>query len=73
MTKIDHLAEPEGYVRVFVDEGSLMRALLAKVHELSWKRPRATSTAFPSSFASGDGLFAVLLMRSGFFTLHISS
>src|SRR5207253_11026133 len=38
------LAEPEGYVRVFVDEGPPMAVLLAKLPERSRKRPRAAST-----------------------------
>ncbi len=38
------LAEPEGYARIFVDEGLPMAALLAKLHERLRKRPRAAST-----------------------------
>jgi len=38
------LAEPEGYVRIFVDEGPPMAVLLAKLPERSRKRPRAAST-----------------------------
>ena len=41
------LAEPEGYVRMFVDEGPPMAVLLAKLHERSRKRPRAASTNVP--------------------------
>src|SRR2546421_6303075 len=44
------LAEPEGYVRIFVDEGPLMAILLAKLHEHSRKRPRATSTNLPLAY-----------------------
>src|SRR6266699_3753122 len=44
------LAEPEGYVRIFVDEGPPMAVLLAKLHEHSRKRPRATSTNVPLAY-----------------------
>ncbi len=44
------LAEPEGYVRIFVDEGPPMALLLAKLHEHSRKRPRATSTNVPLAY-----------------------
>jgi len=35
------LAEPEGYFRVFVDEGAPMRSLLAEFQSMLKKRPRA--------------------------------
>ena len=44
------LAEPEGYVRMFVDEGPPMAVLLAKLHERSRKRPRAASTNVPLAY-----------------------
>src|SRR6266699_2424416 len=44
------LAEPEGYVRIFVDEGPPMAVLLARLHEHSRKRPRATSTNIPLAY-----------------------
>ncbi len=44
------LAEPEGYVRMFVDEGQPMAVLLAKLHERSRKRPRAASTNVPLAY-----------------------
>ncbi len=44
------LAEPEGYVRIFVDEGPPMAVLLVRLHERSWKRPRATSTNVPLAY-----------------------
>ena len=44
------LAEPEDYVRIFVDEGPPMAVLLAKLHEHSRKRPRATSTNVPLAY-----------------------
>jgi LuxR family maltose regulon positive regulatory protein len=44
------LAEPEGYVRIFVDEGPPMAVLLAKLHEHSRKRPHATSTNVPLAY-----------------------
>ena len=44
------LAEPEGYVRMFVDEGLPMAVLLAHLHEHSRKRPRATSTNVPLAY-----------------------
>jgi ATP/maltotriose-dependent transcriptional regulator MalT len=44
------LAEPEGYIRIFVDEGPPMAVLLAKLHEHSRKRPRATSTNIPLAY-----------------------
>ena len=52
------LAEPEGYVRMFVDEGPPMAVLLAKLHERSRKRPRAASTNVP--LASIERLLALL-------------
>jgi LuxR family maltose regulon positive regulatory protein len=44
------LAEPEGYVRMFVGEGQPMAVLLAKLHERSRKRPRAASTNVPLAY-----------------------
>src|SRR3989440_3739768 len=44
------LAEPEGYVRIFVDEGQPMAVLLAKLHEHSRKRPRAALTNVPLAY-----------------------
>jgi LuxR family maltose regulon positive regulatory protein len=44
------LAEPEGYVRIFVDEGPPVAVLLAKLHEHSRKRPRAAETAVPLAY-----------------------
>ena len=44
------LAEPEGYVRIFIDEGSPMAVLLVKLHERSRKRPRAASTNVPLAY-----------------------
>jgi LuxR family transcriptional regulator, maltose regulon positive regulatory protein len=44
------LAEPEGYVRMFMDEGTPMAVLLAKLHERSRKRPRAASTNVPLAY-----------------------
>jgi len=44
------LAEPEGYIRIFVDEGPPMAVLLAKLHERSRKRPRAASTNVPLAY-----------------------
>jgi LuxR family transcriptional regulator, maltose regulon positive regulatory protein len=44
------LAEPEGYVRMFVDEGPPMAVLLAKLHERSRKRPRDASTNVPLAY-----------------------
>ena len=44
------LAEPEGYVRIFVDEGPPMAVLLAKLHEHSRKRPRDASTNVPLAY-----------------------
>src|SRR5256714_9539919 len=44
------LAEPEGYGRIFVDEGPPMAVLLAKLHERSRKRPRAASTNVPLAY-----------------------
>jgi LuxR family transcriptional regulator, maltose regulon positive regulatory protein len=44
------LAEPEGYVRIFVDEGPPMAVLLARLHEHSRKRPRAASTNVPLAY-----------------------
>jgi LuxR family maltose regulon positive regulatory protein len=37
------LAEPEGYIRVFVDEGEPMRSLLAEFQSTIKKRPQAGS------------------------------
>jgi LuxR family maltose regulon positive regulatory protein len=44
LTEALRLTEPEGYLRIFVDEGASMLTLLAKLHELQRKRPRAVST-----------------------------
>ena len=44
------LAEPEGYVRIFVDEGPPMAVLLAKLRERSRKRPRDASTNVPLAY-----------------------
>ena len=44
------LAEPEGYARIFVDEGSAMADLLAKVHERSRKRSRTALTNVPLAY-----------------------
>ncbi|HEY6406072.1 MAG TPA: hypothetical protein VIY29_01260, partial [Ktedonobacteraceae bacterium] len=44
------LAEPEGYVRIFVDEGPPMAVLLAKLHEHSRKRPRTALTNAPLAY-----------------------
>ena len=44
------LAEPEGYIRIFVDEGPPMAVLLAKLHEHARKRPRAASTKVPLAY-----------------------
>ncbi|HET9999530.1 MAG TPA: LuxR C-terminal-related transcriptional regulator [Ktedonobacteraceae bacterium] len=44
------LAEPEGYVRIFVDEGLPMAVLLAKLHEHARKRPRAVLTNVPLAY-----------------------
>jgi LuxR family transcriptional regulator, maltose regulon positive regulatory protein len=44
------LAEPEGYVRIFVDEGPPMAVLLTKLHERWRKRPRAASTNVPLAY-----------------------
>ncbi len=44
------LAEPEGYVRIFVDEGPPMTALLTKLREHARKRPRAISTNVPLAY-----------------------
>ncbi len=44
------LAEPEGYVRIFIDEGPPMAVLLAKLHEHSRKRPRAALTTVPLAY-----------------------
>jgi LuxR family maltose regulon positive regulatory protein len=41
------LAEPEGYVRIFVDEGPPMAVLLARLHEHARKRPRAALKNVP--------------------------
>src|SRR5256886_13685494 len=47
------LAEPDGYVRIFVDEGPPMAVVLAKLHERSRKRPRAASTNVPLAYTEG--------------------
>jgi LuxR family maltose regulon positive regulatory protein len=52
------LAELEGYVRVFVDEGPPMAVLLAKLHEHSRKRPRTALTNAPLAYI--ERLFALL-------------
>ena len=44
------LAEPEGYVRIFVDEGLPMAVLLTKLHEHSRKRSRAALTNVPLAY-----------------------
>ncbi|HLX56710.1 MAG TPA: LuxR C-terminal-related transcriptional regulator, partial [Ktedonobacteraceae bacterium] len=44
------LAEPEGYVRIFVDEGLPMAVLLAKLHEHARKRSRAALTNIPLAY-----------------------
>ena len=44
------LAEPEGYIRIFVDEGPPLAVLLAKLHERSRKRPRAALTNVPLAY-----------------------
>ncbi|HEY6542376.1 MAG TPA: LuxR C-terminal-related transcriptional regulator [Ktedonobacteraceae bacterium] len=44
------LAEPEGYVRIFVDEGLPMAVLLAKLHEHARKRSRVALTNVPLTF-----------------------
>src|SRR6266487_4246490 len=44
------LAEPQGYVRIFVDEGPPMAVLLARLHEHSRKRPRAALTNVPLAY-----------------------
>ena len=44
------LAEPEGYVRIFVDEGPPMAVMLAKLRERSRKRPRDASTNVPLAY-----------------------
>lgn len=44
------LAEPEGYVRIFVDEGPPMAVLLAKLHEHRRKRSRAALTNLPLAY-----------------------
>src|SRR5438270_5736892 len=52
------LAEPQGYVRIFVDEGPPMAVLLARLHEHSRKRSRAALTNV--SLAYIERLFALL-------------
>jgi LuxR family transcriptional regulator, maltose regulon positive regulatory protein len=52
------LAEPEGYVRIFVDEGPPIAVLLTKLHEGLRKRPRAASTTI--SLAYSERLLARL-------------
>ncbi len=37
------LAEPEGYVRIFVDEGAPMTALLEATAEPGWRRPTSAA------------------------------
>ncbi|MDQ2885782.1 MAG: LuxR C-terminal-related transcriptional regulator [Chloroflexota bacterium] len=44
------LAESEGYVRMFVDEGPPVAVLLAKLHEHARKRSHATSTNVPLAY-----------------------
>jgi LuxR family maltose regulon positive regulatory protein len=44
------LAETEGYVRIFVDEGTPMAVLLARLHEHARKRPRAALTNVPLAY-----------------------
>jgi LuxR family maltose regulon positive regulatory protein len=44
------LAEPEGYTRIFVDEGPPMAVLLARLHEHARKRPRAALTNVPLAY-----------------------
>jgi LuxR family maltose regulon positive regulatory protein len=44
------LAEPESYVRIFVDEGPPMAVLLARLHEHARKRPRAALTTVPLAY-----------------------
>src|SRR5438034_6336242 len=44
------LAEPEGYVRIFVDEGQTMAVLLTKLRERLRKRPRAALTNVPLAY-----------------------
>jgi LuxR family transcriptional regulator, maltose regulon positive regulatory protein len=44
------VAEPEGYVRTFVDEGPPVAVLLAKLHEHSRKRPRAALKNVPLAY-----------------------
>ena len=44
------LAEPEDYIRIFVDEGPPMAVLLAKLHEHSRKRSRAALTHVPLAY-----------------------
>ena len=44
------LAEPEGYVRIFIDEGPPMAVLLARLHEHARKQPRATLTNVPLAY-----------------------
>ena len=44
------LAEPEGYVRIFVDEGLPMSVLIARLHEHTRKRPHAALTNVPLAY-----------------------
>jgi LuxR family maltose regulon positive regulatory protein len=44
------LAEPQGYVRIFVDEGPPMAVLLARLHEHARKRPRAALKNVPLAY-----------------------
>jgi LuxR family maltose regulon positive regulatory protein len=53
------LAEPEGYVRIFVDEGEPMRSLLADFQSMIRKRPRARADeASPRLLAYASRLLA---------------
>ena len=48
------LAEPEGYVRIFIDEGPPMAALLAKLHELRGNGPVPPRRTFPWPTSNGS-------------------